>query len=72
MIFIFLYISWKEPFYDLLSKFTLPYDNPDFQFLIEKTMDIELLKVIISVLFIAYMPYLLLKNTSNTFLRSEK
>jgi len=68
----FVYFIGKEPFYDLLSKFSLPYDNPDFQILIEKIIEIELLKVIISVLFIAYMPYLLLKNTSNTFLRSEK
>ncbi|MAL65552.1 MAG: hypothetical protein CMF94_05560 [Candidatus Marinimicrobia bacterium] len=68
--YIFVYFLGKEPFYDLLSKFSLPYDNPDFQLLIEKIIDIEPLKIIIAMLFVIYMPFLLIKNTSKTPIRS--
>ena len=63
--YVLIFFLGQESFYDILSRLSLPYDNPDFQLLIEKIINIEGSKVLTTILLVSYLSYTLIKKTEN-------
>tara|TARA_X000001036_G_C20690848_1_gene809320 strand:+ start:2195 stop:3763 length:1569 start_codon:yes stop_codon:yes gene_type:complete len=58
-----------DQFFEVLARFSLPYDNPDFQSLMSKIQQIETTQFMVTLIIIVYLSYLLV---SKTHIFSEK
>jgi len=50
-------------FFEILARFSLPYDNPDFQSLMSKIEQIETTQIMVTLIIIVYLSYLLVSKT---------
>jgi hypothetical protein len=53
-----------DKFFEILARFSLPYENADFQYLMLKIQQIEIMQFIVTLTTVLYLSYLLVSKTS--------